>query len=267
MILRAVATDGLPFEGPPSPEEEPGAFAGLPGERVRYWLARAMGLRLISDMYERAGDFGLGLPPGKRRKRRQAAIRQARALFVHIPKNAGQSVSMALYGLQVQHATIRYYQRAAPDIARLPSFAILRDPVDRFVSAYRYGRAGGAPDNQITPAFRDVYRGFRDVDDALDHVEQASSPYAVDHIFRPQAWYVTDGKGALAVDRLVDFTALDRIGSFVPQLGPGGIGMLNQGTRGPETLAPGQIARVERIYARDYALIAAARDMADSCWR
>ena len=74
----------------------------------------------------------------------------------------------------------------------LPSFAVLRDPTARFLSAYRYGRAGGSAINDVAEPFRTLYRGFRSIDDALDHVETAASPYAVDHIFRPQSWYVGD---------------------------------------------------------------------------
>ncbi|UAK23338.1 sulfotransferase family protein [Sphingomonas nostoxanthinifaciens] len=239
--------------------EVPDAFAGLPGERVRYAVARMLGLRLISDIYERACDLNITLPAGAKRRRRLVALRHAGALFIHIPKNAGQSVSHALYGMQVKHASIRYYRRAAPDLARLPSFAILRDPVERFASAYHYARQGGHPDNRITPGFFRIYSRFGGVDDALDHVEAARSVYDVDHVFRPQSWYVTDRHGAVAVDRLLDFSELAEIERLVPGCSIGPVGHLNRLARPDHALTPAQAERVRRLYAADVALIAGAR--------
>ncbi|MCJ8353283.1 hypothetical protein [Novacetimonas hansenii] len=43
------------------------------------------------------------------------------------------------------HETMHFFTRTAPATLRqIPSVAILRDPVARFVSSYCYARAGGA---------------------------------------------------------------------------------------------------------------------------
>lgn len=180
-------------------------------------LARLVGLRLVSDIPERLCDLGLKPMLDAKRRGRLEAIRQAGVLFVHVPKNAGMAISTALYGRQVKHASIRYYARAAPDLLRdLDSVAVIRDPVERFLSAYDYARAGGSADNRVSAPFRDLYMRFRSVDDALDHIESARSPYHMDHIFRPQSWYVTDAQGLVAVRRLVPFS---RIGELATMLG------------------------------------------------
>ncbi|QJU58515.1 sulfotransferase family 2 domain-containing protein [Sphingomonas sp. AP4-R1] len=222
-------------------------------EQIRYAAARLLGLRLISDVHERASELGIVLPVGKKRRKRLAAVQRAGMLFVHVPKNAGQSVSEALYRMQIRHNSIRYYRRAMPDLARLPSFAILRDPADRFLSAYHYGLSGGQPDNRITHGMRRRYMRFRSVDDALDHVEAARSPYEIDHIFRPQSWYVTDETGAVAVDRLLPMSDLAQLSTILPQL-MRPIGRINCGGRKSTLLSPQAEARVRRLYAADYTL-------------
>jgi hypothetical protein len=224
-------------------------------EQIRYSAARLLGLQLISDLHERASELGVSLPVGSKRRKRLAAVQEAGVLFVHVPKNAGQSVSEALYRVQIRHNSIRYYRRATPDLARLPSFAILRDPADRFLSAYHYGLSGGTADNRITHGLRRRYMQFRSVHDALDHVEAARSPYEIDHIFRPQSWYVTDETGAPAVDRLLHISDLQRLPTLLPQLARRPIGHINGGGERSARLSADAEARVRRLYAADYQLL------------
>jgi len=222
----------------------------------RRLLAHAFGVKLVSDIPERL--CGMGVRPwiDVKRRRRLAAVRDAGILFVHVPKNAGMSISHALYGMQIKHASIRYYRRAAPElIAAVPSFAVVRDPVDRFLSAFAYARRGGSRDNRIAAPFRPLYAAFRSVDDALDHVEAARSPYAVDHVFRAQSWYLTDEGGSLAVDRLlrIDQLHADVLGPVLP---PGGaLPRINRGD-GKPVLSGAQVARINLLYAADHDLFA-----------
>jgi len=65
-------------------------------------------------------------------------------IFIHIPKTAGQSIGFALYGHTIHH------DKAADLQARDPAFykgafkfAVVRDPIARFRSAYTYLQAGG----------------------------------------------------------------------------------------------------------------------------
>ncbi|WCT72521.1 sulfotransferase [Sphingomonas naphthae] len=212
-------------------------------------------MRLVSDIHERAGDWGLPMPLDGKRRRRLGLIRQARILFVHVPKNGGMSACAALYGEQIKHGTIRYYDRVAPDLRRtLPSVAVLRDPVDRFLSAYDYGRAGGSADNRVSLPFRDTYRGFASIDAALDHVEQAANPYQLDHIYRPQYWYVSDARGQVAVDHLL---LIDDLAGTLAVLADGdlpAIPHINRRTTPRSPVTDAQADRIRTIYRRDQML-------------
>ena len=218
-------------------------------------MRRMTGLKLVSDIHERQTFPGIYPPLDPKLRRRLTRIRDAGVLFIHIPKNAGMSVSSILYGDQVFHPTIRYYQRVANDIASgLPSFAIWRNPVERFVSAYCYARAGGAPNAPVARAFRKSYGAFQSLDSALDHVAAAKSLYDVDHIFRPQFWYVADQAGRIAVDNICMIDDLDRAVASDALPGLRDISRLNRSK--PIKIMPtrDQVDRLHSLYAIDFAI-------------
>jgi hypothetical protein len=218
---------------------------------------------LVGDLYERACDKGLRLPLDGKRRRRLRNVNRARTLFIHIPKNAGMSIAQALYGEQIKHATIRYYAKAASRLLwRTPSFAVMRDPVGRFVSAFNYAQAGGSADNRISAPFIDRYMAFGTIDDALDHLEDAADIYQIDHIFRPQSWYITDRKGKVIVDRLFLLDEFDRVRRFLALRGIADVPHLNHVEKPPVALDESQLARIRQFYARDFELVQALRDEA-----
>lgn len=233
------------------PSDDPRAYG------LQRYLARAFGLRLTSDIYERLCDFGLKPPLDRERRQRLAAILKVGTLFIHVPKNAGMSVSHALYGRQVKHSTIRYYQRVAPELASAaPSFAVIRDPLERFLSAYRYARMGGSGDNVVSLPFRRIYRTLSSIDMTLDHLEAARFPYGVDHIFRAQSWYVLDDAGRVSVGRLI---LLDDLESYMAAAHALVLPRINRGAGGRESLTSAQAERLRRLYRRDFELFDALR--------
>jgi hypothetical protein len=218
-------------------------------------MRRATGLKLVSDLHERPTFPGFYPPLDPTLRRRLRLIRDAGVLFIHIPKNAGTSVSKILYGEPMYHPTIRYYQRVAPDLGRtLPSFAIWRHPVERFVSAYCYARTGGTPGSPVSRSFRQRYAAFGSLDDALDHVEACPSLYDVDHIFRPQFWYVADMAGRIAVNNICMIDDLDRAIASDALPGLHKIVRLNRSRSTDIAPTQAQIRRLQRLYPIDFAI-------------
>ncbi|WP_404481732.1 sulfotransferase [Novosphingobium sp. BL-52-GroH] len=227
--------------------------------RLNRLIASALRVRLLSDVPERLSRCRVPYLPNAKRRERIAAIRDCGVLFIHVPKNAGTSVCESLYGRQIKHETVRYYAMVAPDVLDLPSFAVVRDPIGRFLSAYRYARNGGTGDRAVARPFNARYRAFRGIDDAIDHLACARGPFDIDHIFRPQNWYLTDARGRCRIDTLVPYEALDQLGDIV---GLGDLDELPQlnrcGSAPAPALSPSQEAFVRDFYAADFALWRAA---------
>lgn len=231
-------------------KESPSAPDGFP----QSLLCQLFRVKQFNDIHERAAELHLLLPLGKKRLNRIARIREAGALFIHVPKNGGTSVCNQLYGCSMMHQTIRYYRHVTPDLCRdLPSFAIWRDPVERFVSVWAFARKGGTSTVKIHPSLNSLYRSFHTLDDALSHVENQSSLYAVDHVFRPQSWYVCGKDGSLAVDTLFPMEKIAQLPDLVPAMVGQTIPHLNQNPHQHDVTAD-QVRRIRKLYEQDEAL-------------
>lgn len=71
---------------------------------------------------------------------------QTNSLFVRIPKSAGRSLSLSLYGCLVgSHITMRDYQIAysEAELKAMFKYTFVRNPWDRLVSAYFFLKEGG----------------------------------------------------------------------------------------------------------------------------
>lgn len=132
-------------------------------------------------------------------------------LFIHIPKNAGTAVSSALYGVDVGHHPYRWYRERFPySLKKLITFAILRKPEERFVSAFEYLKTGG--NNPVDARFAEDHlkpfsRAKELVEKCLESPQFFSLLKEKHHHFKPQHEYVTWG-GQLAVDYLINFERL-----------------------------------------------------------
>lgn len=190
-------------------------------------------------------------------RRRSAYWRRAGVIFVHVPKAAGISVSKALYGRPLSHVPGTAIRHHCPDLWRdLPSFAILRDPVERAQSAWGFARAGGSdlagvsPVAQAATARFDRFADF--VEGWLGHADLTTA----DPMFRPQSSYVSDADGAVLVDHLFPLTALDQAQNWLEEVlaRPIDLPHLNASTAPSDPVAAEVAERIREIYAADCAL-------------
>lgn len=80
--------------------------------------------------------------------RRELPIPQAffytNTVFIHVPKCAGQSIGLSLYGCTVHHFTASAIMKRYPKLFFSSfKFAVVRDPLDRYLSAFSYLKGGG----------------------------------------------------------------------------------------------------------------------------
>lgn len=86
-------------------------------------------------------------------------------IFVHIPKCAGNAIMQSLFGVRGQghHKIIDYLKEDKEKFYNYFKFAVIRDPIERFVSAFYYLKRGGM--GTYDREFSDKYlSGFQSVD-------------------------------------------------------------------------------------------------------
>jgi hypothetical protein len=159
----------------------------------------------------------------------------ARGLFIHIPKNAGNSVCHALYGMRIYHRPAWEIRLFHPiRYRRWFKFAVVRDPIDRFLSAYDFLLLGGK--NGRDAAFRDKYlKDAGDINAFVRSLKDLSIRREVTAYFhfRPQFAFVSAAQRVI-VNRLVPF---ERMNADIPSLtGGAGLERINT-TRGARTSA------------------------------
>ena len=136
------------------------------------------------------------------RKRSARKYRKAGIVFIHIPKAAGTSVCDSLYKGRVGHFTLAEMRKSGnrpdaqsagqTDIDGLPTFSVVRDPLARLHSSYRYARDGGGSKGSINP--EPVYRSkaFRSFSAFLSEWLIDQELTSLDRVFWPQSRFVED---------------------------------------------------------------------------
>lgn len=212
------------------------------------------------DIYDR---FCSGVPHAMRafRRRIPRAMRDRNLIFVHVPRVAGTSIVRALYGKGcTRHHSMRYYKALDPAFANgAGSFALLRDPFDRFASAYAFVRSGGTAICRLSDVFARQTEHVNTVDDYLSFLEDRG-PLDLDFVMRPQSWFVCDGAGTPLVKSLFLYGEDEgRLAAYLAPQGIGALPWLNRAPRAALRLDASQRRRIERLYADDFALIESVR--------
>ncbi len=196
------------------------------------------------------------------RGRIPTAMRARNLIFVHVPRVAGTSIVRALYGEGcIHHHSMHYYATLDPGFVEgAGSFALLRDPVARFASAFAFVRAGGTESCRLSDAFLRQTERLVTVDDYLSFLEERG-PLDLDFVMRPQSWFVCDPNTGTALVKDLFLLGEDSA-ALAAYLAPHGIRRLpwlNHAPRSQLLLNPRQRRRIERLYADDFALIDSVR--------
>lgn len=124
-----------------------------------------------------------------------ARERELKCIFFHLPKTGGLAICEALFGgFHVNHRLYVKCARQDPaSLRRYWKFCVMREPIDRFLSAYHFLKAGGITEmdyrfrNQFAAAFENIHTFV----DAF-HEQEVIRRFV--H-FRPQADFICDSKG------------------------------------------------------------------------
>lgn len=143
----------------------------------------------------------------------EALPEDSRVLFVHIPKCAGTSISQALYQKVMGHRAAALYMAWNPQrFHSTPSFAVVRNPYDRFCSIfYQYRKSpwGGQAEESFR-RFCLTLNSPSDLAHVLDRDKLTRSRFMSLVHARPQVdWIMVEGK--VVVDRLFLFEELAKL--------------------------------------------------------
>lgn len=195
--------------------------------------------------------------------------RRRNLIFLHVPRTGGTSISHALYGShRIEHYSARCLRAMAPQFWNATqSFAVLRDPLDRFASSYAFVRGGGTQSCRLSEVFREQTASIRSVDDYLSFLEDRP-PMQLDFVMRPQAWFICEPESGLPMTKRLFLYRRDQAAllAYLKPFGIDSLPWLNRSVRIPLTLTGRQKHRVETIYADDFALmdLLATPQMADA---
>ncbi len=161
--------------------------------------------RRLPPSLRRPVDMALGTGVYKRPMVRRGA------LFVHVPKSAGTSVSQTLFGLKaVGHYTAAEAQAYDPSLfARLFKFSFVRHPISRAYSAYRYLRTGGTPDTPVAMPHLYKHLATATFEQYVDWLESIDVNHS-NPVVGTQAKYVCNRNGEILVDFVGRFETIER---------------------------------------------------------
>jgi hypothetical protein len=147
-----------------------------------------------------------------------SAVDKAGILFVHIPKTGGTSISKILYHRNLPHYPAEFWLTTLGDrVASLPSFSVIRHPVERMVSAYKMARFGGTDIIAYSRYWQARLRGLDSFDAFVDHAFANRQQLEVlPDDLRTQASFILDARGRVMVDRLF---ALSKVRGLPSELG------------------------------------------------
>jgi hypothetical protein len=132
--------------------------------------------------------------------------------FIHVPKAAGTSISMALYGIALGHRSLAKWQDMFPhSMRKVETMAVLRDPVARFVSACYFLKGGGM--NESDRAF--ALKHLNDFNEPSELACALVDPGLQSHVlsyfhFKKQVDFLKDTSGRIAINCLVRLEDLSR---------------------------------------------------------
>jgi hypothetical protein len=135
----------------------------------------------------------------------QQEIATRKALFVHVPRTAGSSIAVGLYGRKISHHSAAYFKSIDPNgFDSCYKFAFVRNPWDRLVSSYHLLKKGGSDIVRVWDAHKYHQLGELTFDEFVQDWlwKRRSRLMFYDTVLWPQTWFTHSRNGRIL---LLDF--------------------------------------------------------------
>jgi hypothetical protein len=146
------------------------------------------------------------------------------SIFIHIPKTAGTSMLQAIGApvLGRLHVDYTHYMQSDPKrFASYYKFAVVRDPVDRVYSCYKYLTLGGNQSDEDKKLTELINSSCGDFDGFVQDF-MTTSVLSNWNMLRPQTSFICSRVGELMVDYILRYESLDsdyqRLREHLPML-------------------------------------------------
>jgi len=137
-----------------------------------------------------------------------------KCIFIHIPKAAGTSVALTLFGQGSRHVPWFEFQKANPwKYKRYFKFAFVRNPWDRLVSSYFFLRKGGMDPQDAAWAEQNL-RQFEDFGSFVRGCVNEENIQTWVH-FLPQHYFICNQDGKVMVDFVGRMETMEKDFSYV----------------------------------------------------
>lgn len=187
--------------------------------------------------------------------RRCLRWKAAGVIFIHVPKAAGVSVSRALYGRPLGHFRAMDIRRICPGtFDGLLTFGVVRHPVDRLYSAYRFAKAGGTSEMGMKNPRMYQSEYFSSFDKFVCEWLPEQDINKIDGVFKPQHLYLCDG-GEVMVDKVIKLEQIEQgMRELSALLGKEIVlGHHNKSQASPFVVESADtLSIIERIYQKDF---------------
>lgn len=174
-------------------------------------------------------------------------------LFIHIPKSAGKSLALAVYGNDKPGHYFAEDYKWCDEVAfeKFFKFCFVRHPISRFISAYEFLNSGGTAQGDYEFKNR-VLDKYSDINDFVENWVCSKNILKKEH-FIPQCFY-THVNGESVMDFVGRYESIDEDYKYIMGQVKGlpELPFVNKGERVGSILNDRSEAKLRQVYAEDF---------------